>query len=68
MAAAVVVVWCDRRVVVMHRHEINYENNRGEMLIDCRPSCVNGKCDFGHSCVCEPGWTGRACDVAAAGN
>jgi hypothetical protein len=52
----------------MHSHEINYENNRGEMLIDCRPSCVNGKCDFGHSCVCEPGWTGRACDVAAAGN
>lgn len=47
-------------------HEINYENNRGQMLIDCRPSCVHGKCDFGHSCVCEPGWTGRACDLAAA--
>jgi hypothetical protein len=44
-------------------YETNYANNRGVVVIDCNPKCVHGKCDFGHSCVCEEGWTGTDCSV-----
>lgn len=45
--------------------EQDYTNNVLDVLLTCNPSCVHGTCDFGIKCVCNSGWTGPACDVAA---
>lgn len=56
-------VWANPDGIIF---ETNYDNNKVVIDIECNPACVHGKCDFGHGCVCDENWTGRACDTPSS--